>query len=800
MSPRGRLLKNKPSFFLNTLSFGQVRNFSKISRTFVTVLILIFSFESKAEKTGIFLSATCPERQVYTSNEAFLDSLKRCMIFPDDEKKWVQADHCDVPGYFCLPGSFQQIAAYQIFDNGQFYDGDLSPCDVDTSGVYFFQNIFGQGNLGPYRLNSWRVGGVTLSGNFATLSDLADLMNRLDPGGDWVYNAPSFAIFGGSAGRAYGQMQISDLNFGVQSTHDYTRTFPSNGFALAVEKGLHEIIIIDFAEMCSDTLEVEVVCTKNDTVFVQLQSGEKDTICLELKDLAGGFSVIYNDCPPQNTATLQLMNGPCFEISGNQMGQEIFCMVVCDDFGICDTTFVVVTVFPPPGPGTIVRDTISAGQSVRLCLDTSDLKILGRPVFVENICPELSGFHVSFFTDTTSFCVEYEGLEPGSDTACIVFCDSIGFCDTIPFFISVLPSQFVFDTIYLGANPQRYCVSTALLPGSNIDLVNDCAGASGTQVEFTLENDSLCVNYFGVGLGADTACLVLQDEFGNQERFLFIVEVVTTHPETFCDTIFINETKEFCHSTDELPAGTIVLMENFCPQLGTGNVSIFIGQKPACFQYTGRETGTDTACIIVCDESGVCDTTRFCFTVVEYFAPPVANPDADTTGKGVAVIIDVEKNDTLFGRVPACATIVRPPRYGTAVVSQDCTVSYFPDAAYCERTDDFVYEICNENGCDTALVEIFIKCSEVTVFTAVSPNSDGVNDVFFISGLDDRPDNHLKIFNRWGSLVFEKNNYQNDWDATWNGKVLPDGTYYYILEIGDNGSSTHLKGYIEVYR
>jgi hypothetical protein len=54
--------------------------------------------------------------------------------------------------------------------------------------------------------------------------------------------------------------------------------------------------------------------------------------------------------------------------------------------------------------------------------------------------------------------------------------------------------------------------------------------------------------------------------------------------------------------------------------------------------------------------------------------------------------------------------------------------------------------------------------------------------------------NRLSVFNRWGSLVFEKENYQNDW----NGANLPDGTYYYIVDYF--GKKVALKNYLYINR
>lgn len=64
----------------------------------------------------------------------------------------------------------------------------------------------------------------------------------------------------------------------------------------------------------------------------------------------------------------------------------------------------------------------------------------------------------------------------------------------------------------------------------------------------------------------------------------------------------------------------------------------------------------------------------------------------------------------------------------------------------------------------------------------ITPNNDGKNEVFLIENLIHYPNTSLKIFNRWGSLVFETSNYLNDWKGKDNkGNTLSEGVYYFIL-------------------
>ena len=78
------------------------------------------------------------------------------------------------------------------------------------------------------------------------------------------------------------------------------------------------------------------------------------------------------------------------------------------------------------------------------------------------------------------------------------------------------------------------------------------------------------------------------------------------------------------------------------------------------------------------------------------------------------------------------------------------------------------------------------------VYSEFSPNGDGVNDNFVIGCIDNYPNNKLEIYNRWGNIVYKMNNYNNEWNGASNGREvfndsndLPEGTYYYKLELGD---------------
>jgi gliding motility-associated-like protein len=100
---------------------------------------------------------------------------------------------------------------------------------------------------------------------------------------------------------------------------------------------------------------------------------------------------------------------------------------------------------------------------------------------------------------------------------------------------------------------------------------------------------------------------------------------------------------------------------------------------------------------------------------------------------------------------------------------------------------------------DTIIIQ-YQACPDTTVFIpqGFSPNNDGTNDVFIITGTGGK-NVSVQIFNRWGSKVYENNNYQNDWGGTnEDSKELLDATYYYIIKV--DGEAEARTGYITVWR
>ncbi|MCC6725536.1 MAG: gliding motility-associated C-terminal domain-containing protein, partial [Saprospiraceae bacterium] len=167
---------------------------------------------------------------------------------------------------------------------------------------------------------------------------------------------------------------------------------------------------------------------------------------------------------------------------------------------------------------------------------------------------------------------------------------------------------------------------------------------------------------------------------------------------------------------------------------------------------------------------------------------------------------DVVLNDQP-GNVQAWDTrIVEAPKNGSAKMV-DGKVTYTPNHNYF-GPDELVYEICNADcpdDCTRATVRFNVLGTSENqgcfVPNIITPNGDGRNDNFEVPCLKTTyTDNNVRIFNRWGDKVFDRDGYSNDWDGRYKGNLLPPGTYFYLILLDKDNSKECLQGYFTITR
>ena len=112
-------------------------------------------------------------------------------------------------------------------------------------------------------------------------------------------------------------------------------------------------------------------------------------------------------------------------------------------------------------------------------------------------------------------------------------------------------------------------------------------------------------------------------------------------------------------------------------------------------------------------------------------------------------------------------------------------------------TTRYTLLVQSQNTC-TAVDSVIVKVlpANIVIPNAITPNHDGVNDVWNIQYLDQFTTCTVSVFNRYGQRLFSSIGYRQPWNGTYKNKLLPAGTYYYIIDLKDG--SPVKSGYVVV--
>uniref|UniRef100_UPI001BDABABE DUF7507 domain-containing protein n=1 Tax=Pedobacter sp. B4-66 TaxID=2817280 RepID=UPI001BDABABE len=206
--------------------------------------------------------------------------------------------------------------------------------------------------------------------------------------------------------------------------------------------------------------------------------------------------------------------------------------------------------------------------------------------------------------------------------------------------------------------------------------------------------------------------------------------------------------------------------------------------------------GPDDFIYTVKDKNGqVSNPAKVTVTIIP--TKPIAIDDAAETQWNTEVKIPVYVNDKADGS-PLDKTgleITAQPKHGTLKMNPDGTVTYLPNSGYTGK-DSFNYRIKDENGNWSNVATVTITVKGFFIPNVITPNGDGKNDSFVIVGLENFKNVEVTIFNRWGNEVYRNKNYQN----TWTGDGLNEGTYYYLIRMSNNGKQEVYKGWVLIKR
>lgn len=132
--------------------------------------------------------------------------------------------------------------------------------------------------------------------------------------------------------------------------------------------------------------------------------------------------------------------------------------------------------------------------------------------------------------------------------------------------------------------------------------------------------------------------------------------------------------------------------------------------------------------------------------------------------------------------------------------AENVTATSGPGTGYVGVEDGYITLTATSNSLGCSMMHTtYFKIIELTIPEGFSPNGDGINDLFVIPEIYGFQAS-LKVWNRWGDIVFKSDLYRNEWDGTCKGglclgsDVVPEGSYFYLLTI----DGYEYKGYITI--
>jgi gliding motility-associated-like protein len=575
---------------------------------------------------------------------------------------------------------------------------------------------------------------------------------------------------------------------------------------------------------CGNTApRVDTLGLQTDTIVYTSNEDATRTVCIHALDNEFNAYDITAVIGSVGLGTVTGLNDgdSCFLLTPipDTTGQCIFSIVICDNgnVSLCDTTVFIWNIVQGNDAPIALNDPVSTLEDTPFDIFplTNDNDPENNPLAITILQGPVNGTATAFassihYTPNPNFfgqdsityqiCDNY--LPPGCDTA-VIYINVVSVND-IPTALNdsaTMPNDTTTVTVLVQTNDSDIepgpLTTTILCPPTQGTAI-----VSGTNIIYTPDStylgaDSLC--YSVCDLGAPTGCdtaWVYYDIFNGNEPPIALDDLDTT---TLQDTVVIS-----IYPNDSDPNGHAFSATGFVcgPYHGTATLNATTGEITYVpgFAYLGG----DTICYVICDVPPA--GPAFCDTAIVYIQinsdndAPIAQKDTMTVAFNTSGTLDIMPNDSDPDGDSIFPALIQFPANGIVLLANGL-VTYTPNNTF-HGLDTFMYRLC-DNGlpslCDTATICFTVlPPNQIDVPNGFSPNGDGVNDILEIFAIQVFPDNELIIFNRWGSTVFTAKGYNNEWDGTFNGEPLPDGTYFYKLDPGDG--TEPLTGFIVLYR
>jgi gliding motility-associated-like protein len=573
------------------------------------------------------------------------------------------------------------------------------------------------------------------------------------------------------------------------------------------------VVTLTLVDVSGNTSSATAIVTVLDTIAPTV-IGQNVTSYLGAN---GTSSITVNDVNNGSFDNCGITNIIAYPTDFNQVdtGNNVITIVVTDQNGNMDSTTVIVTVVDTIAP-------IAIAQNITVYLDAT-----GNIEITANQLDNGSGDNCGVDTITLSN-YSFNCADTGANVVAFTVTDINGNSTTINTSVSVYdtiaPSiVFTNPTIYLDEN------GSASISVANVD--------AGSSDNCTIDTIFLSQYDFDCSMiGSNAATITVIDIYENESTEAFEVTVL----DTIRPTVITQNITLYLDESGAATTTASAINNNSFDNCGINAIYL----SDSNFVYTDGDSVS--IWLIVTDVNGNIDSTQATITLIDTIAPSITcienfstcdiNIDyelpevADNTEVASLVLTaglnpgdEFEVGFTtityvvtdLSGNQNTCSFDIERYALPTVSAMSDTSVYYaenldmmitdslavsylwtpsdfLSDASemnpVCSPTENTIYtiEVTSENGCKASDEVSVTVINDIKFAQAFSPNGDGENDFFEISGIEFYPNCKVTIVNRYGHKVFESEGYNQAWDGVFNNSVLPMGSYFYIIELGDN--------------
>ena len=252
-----------------------------------------------------------------------------------------------------------------------------------------------------------------------------------------------------------------------------------------------------------------------------------------------------------------------------------------------------------------------------------------------------------------------------------------------------------------------------------------------------------------------------------------------------------------------------------------GVVGLFIASNGDVIIPSGTPAGNYVITYSICEvlNPSNCDTATITIVVTAPLIDAVDDLNNNVINSGQGATISLYLNDRLNQNslipIEVTFTLLNNGGINGAIINSSGFLTV--PAGTAPGTYTIVYQICdiiNPNNCDTAIAIIAVECEHIIIHNAFTPNGDGFNQFFNIENIENSVcyvSNTVEIYNRWGVLVYETRDYDNNarrFEGLSEGRVtikksevLPTGVYFYIISCKTfDGQTVNKQGYLYLTR